>query len=62
MRFEYKQIVFNLGLTLSQKKHDGAMELLNEAGRDGWEMVSAASMGDSHYMVYVFKRPLRGEF
>jgi hypothetical protein len=37
MKFEYKQVIIDLGLTLGQKKQDTANELLNELGKDGWE-------------------------
>jgi hypothetical protein len=62
MKFEYKQIVLDLGIMLGQKKADAALEILNENGRDGWELVSAAGIGEAHWMVYVFKKPLRSEF
>jgi len=62
MKFEYKQIVLNLGLTLGQKKQDEINETLNELGRDGWEMINFEGIGDTHAFAYVFKRPLRSEF
>ena len=61
-KFEYKQIIFDMGLTLGQKKDDSLYEQLNELGREGWEMINFCNMTGSHYFAYVFRRPLRDGF
>ena len=59
MRFEYKQVEFNIGITRSTKKQLELNEMLNKHGREGWELVNFADVGGAgSYFVYVFKRPL----
>ena len=63
MKFEYKQIEFNLGIMRGQKKQDELHELLNELGWEGWELVGFVSIGDgSRVFEYVFKRQKLNEF
>jgi len=56
MRYEYKLISLNLGLTLGEKKQEKANEILNELGSEGWDMVDFKFAMDSAYCTFVFKR------
>ena len=63
MKYEYKQIEFNLGIMRGQKKQDELSQLLNDLGREGWELVGFTSTGDgSRNFEYVFKKPLNSDF
>jgi len=62
MKFEYKQIILDLGMTLGKKKQEAANETINELGRDGWELIAAINISQTTSIVYVFKRPLLNEF
>ena len=63
MKFEYKQVEFNLGLMRKQAKQDELNEMLNQHGREGWEVVNFVAVGESAtYFVYLFKRQRSSDF
>ena len=63
MRYEYKQVEFNIGLMRKQAKYEELNKMLSEHGRDGWELIEFETDSQSTtYFFYIFKRPLRDDF
>jgi len=63
MKFEYKQVEFNIGLMRKQSKYDELNEMLTQLGKEGWELTHFQTDAQSStYFFYVFKRPLRSDF
>ena len=63
MRYEYKQVEFNVGMMRKQSKYDELNKMLTDLGKEGWELVQfeTDAQAATHFF-YVFKRPLRNEF
>ena len=55
-KWEYQ--IYSLGSVLKSPKDDELMELLDEWGEDGWELVSAVRGENTNRLTLIAKRPL----
>jgi len=63
VKYEYKQVEFNIGLMRKQSKMDELNDMLTDLGKQGWELVQfEADAQQATYFFYVFKRPIRDGF
>lgn len=53
--WEYNYIIFKLETGMSVKEVI-RLDQLNEAGKDGWELINVLPLGQS-FLLYTFKRP-----
>ena len=55
MNWEYKILNYSSRFTISKE------DILNSAGKDGWELVSVIDNNNDDWIIFYFKRPLIGE-